>query len=152
MKRLGRLAILLLAMGILLAVGVQLGSTGGFPAQPEARRPIVAAPARLAEDQGLLKVPPAGADPVITAEEAIAIAWNDRPAGGADTVTATLALLDDGYFAPPGGMLVWAVHYGGACVAPAGPGGGPEGSGACVANDWTVIVDAVTGEFVEAGT
>lgn len=111
---------------------------------------VVGLPNRVSEDQGHLKVPPVAAQPMISGGEAIALAWNDRPPGGAKTVAASLAMLDDSDMTEDRSLLVWVVHYEGACIRPFGPSISGSSELSCEPTDWTVVIDAATGSFVQS--
>jgi hypothetical protein len=82
--------------------------------------------------------------PLITAEEASATAWDNRPPGGAQSEEDTFALLSD---SAHDRTPAWVITYGGACVPAFGPTQ-TQGSETPCDSQWNVLVDATTGEFI----
>ncbi len=149
-----------LPIAVALALGVGCGASaarGQATGSSGAGDPPPVSVITLASPNGYLEVPPPDAQPMVSAGDAVDMAWQYAgPAESATDSTEELALFDDGgTLAPPGGRLVWSFTYEGACVrgggAPLLPGESPPPTPACPrGTTYHVIIDADTGEFVES--
>jgi hypothetical protein len=99
---------------------------------------------------GISLSPPGDVSPTVDAYKAAEIAWSEeRPMGTPKSSEAFLGLISGG-FGVKDNSLVWVVRYAGMCVPMFGGPSGPHDICAPMNTTWTVIVDATTGEFVQA--
>src|SRR5713226_4957380 len=116
---------LLAVLCCLPLVACSVRAATAYGQSPTFKPPPATSPTVLGSPYGHLRVPSADANP---------------------TVSAELAVLDDGNLAPPGGMLVWLVTYDGACVEGHGPGP-PDPSTPCPGGtQFHVVINATTGD------
>ena len=141
----------LAGVGIIMSAGAV--SVVGTPSQ-DVTEPKVGPVERLREPHGHLRPPPDGVEPAVPAVQARRTAWEQEPpAGGAEFVKATFAILElPGERATP----VWVITYEGACIygnaAARTDPEVPEPPLRCAEREWNVILDAGDGSFLQAHT
>jgi hypothetical protein len=90
--------------------------------------------------------------PLIDSDEALAIAWDEDAQPSASSRVAVLGLADPGVSWGPEHPVVYAVRWFDVCVPLLGPGSDGSPVPTCRVAEWDTIIDAITGEFVVAGS
>jgi hypothetical protein len=110
-------------------------------------------PVRLAKTEDhhgvglLMKPPPDDSTPKVSSVEALNIAWAEE-GEEAQSSQPILTEIESTQGSAPD-RLVWAVRYEGVCVESSGPRGASHSPG-CAYLESNVLIDANTGEFLEA--
>ncbi|CAN5288206.1 hypothetical protein BH20ACT24_BH20ACT24_07150 [soil metagenome] len=100
---------------------------------------------------GFSLLPPDDVDPVLDADGAAEIAWSEeRPMGGAEASQARLGALVSDFHGVEAGSLVWIIEYPDVCVPLFGGESGEHSVCDQMNSTWSVVIDAVTGNFVVA--